>query len=145
MKEQLTVAIAIVLSSLVSGCADPVIRQQDLDTWVGMPVEALDTQPLFMTMRMIRTRSEDGTETRNYASGRDFPSCAGSAELGAVGSYVSAEAFSSCVGGWTGCSNVFRIKDEKIVDYAPSGHCSTNESVWPKARYLAPKAASSAT
>jgi hypothetical protein len=139
-----TVAIAIALSSLVSGCAEPTVRQQDLDAWVGMPVEALDTQTLFMTMRMVRNKSEDGIETRNYASGRDFASCAGSESAGAVGAYISAEAFSSCVGGWAGCNNLFRIKDGRVVDYAPTGSCTTNASVLPKARFLTPPQAASA-
>ena len=39
---QLTTAMAI--ASLLAGCAT--VRQQDLDAWGGVPVEALDTHSL---------------------------------------------------------------------------------------------------
>jgi hypothetical protein len=138
----LVVNAAIGASLLVAACAGPTVRQQDLDAWVGMPVEALDTQALFVTIPMIRTEAEGGVEIRNYASGRGFPSCAGSAGTAARGSYVSAEAFANCTGGWDGCSNLFYLSDGKVREYAPTGRCATNESVLPKARYLHPKAAS---
>ena len=35
----------------VAGCA---VRQPDLDVWVGMPVEALDTHSLFITFPMYK-------------------------------------------------------------------------------------------
>jgi len=129
----LPLSFVLGLSILASGCAQPVVRQQDLDVWVGVPVAALDKQPLFVTVSMVRTVGEDGVEIRNYASGRDFASCA-STEKGFVrGAYVSTEAFANCTGGWAGCSNVFRIKDGTVLEYAPTGRCHTNESVWPTA------------
>ena len=127
---------------MMSGCADPVVRQQDLDVWVGMPVAALDTQPLFVKIQMVRTTTDNGVEIRNYASGRGFASCAGIGSAIAVGSYVSADAFANCTSGWTGCNNIFRIRDGKVLEYAPTGRCYTNESVWPTARYMRSKAAS---
>ena len=33
------------VGAILTGCAT--VRQQDLDAWVGMPVEALDTHSLF--------------------------------------------------------------------------------------------------
>jgi len=139
--KHLPVTLAVGLSLLASACADPVVRQQDLDVWVGMPVAALDTQTLFRTLSMIRTITDSGIEIRNYASGRGFASCAGSASAIAVGSYVSADAFANCTSGWVGCNNIFQIKDGKVLEYAPTGRCYTNESVWPKNRDMQPKAA----
>ena len=140
--KHLSATIALGLSLLASGCADPLVRQQDLDVWVGMPVAALDKQPLFVTFPMVRTITDSGIEMRNYASGRGFASCAGSGNAIAVGSYVSADAFSNCTSGWVGCNNIFHIRDGKVLEYAPTGRCYTNESVWPTNRYMRSKAAS---
>jgi hypothetical protein len=140
--KHLPVTFALGLFLLASGCADPVVRQQDLGVWVGMPVAALDKQPLFVTLPMIRTTTDGGIEIRNYASGRGFASCAGSGNAIAVGTYVSAEAFANCTSGWAGCNNIFHIRDGAVLEYAPTGRCYTNESVWPTARYMHPKAAS---
>lgn len=140
--KQLAVTFVVALFVLVSGCADPVVRQQDLDVWVGMPVAALDTQPLFVTISMIRTVTDSGIEIRNYASGRDFGSCTESGSAITAGAYVNAEAFANCTSGWAGCNNIFHLKQGKVLEYAPTGRCYTNESVWPTARYVRAKAAS---
>ena len=140
--KRLRVSLVIGGSLLASACADPAVRPRDLDVWIGMPVEALDSQPLFSGIAMVRTVADDGVEIRNYASRRDFASCAGSASAIATGSYVSPDAFSNCTGGWAGCSNLFYIRNGKILEYAPTGRCSTNESVWPKARFMRSNAAS---
>jgi hypothetical protein len=34
------------------------------------------------------------------------------------------------------CNNIFYIKDGKVVEYAPTGNCYTDETVRPQARYL---------
>ena len=128
------------LALLASGCAEPAVRQQDLEVWIGVPVAALDKQPLFVTVPMIRTITEDGTEIRSYASGRHFASCAGTGNGFANGPYVSADAFANCLTGWAGCSHVFHVKGGRVLRYAPAGRCYTNESVWPTARFLNPKA-----
>jgi hypothetical protein len=141
-RKHLSVTFAVGLTLLASGCANPVVRQEDLDVWVGMPVAALDTQPLFVRIQMVRTMTDSGVEIRNYASGREFASCAGTGRSLAVGSYVSVDAFANCTSGWTGCSNIFHIRDGKVLEYAPTGRCYTNESVWPTARYIRSKAAS---
>ena len=122
---------------LLSACAT--VRQQDLNAWVGVPVEALDTHSLFLTIPMVRKRTDSGIEIRNYANGRNFSSCSasGSANANSVGysTWVTGNAFSSCSSGWTGCNNIFYIRDGKVLEYAPTGRCYTNESVQPQARY----------
>lgn len=130
----LTAAIA------VSACSGLMVRQQDLDAWVGMPVEALDTHSLFLTVPMVRTKTESGIEIRNYANGRNFGSCSGFGSANAAGSWVNANAFSNCSSGWVGCNNIFYIKDGKVIEYAPTGRCYTNETVQPQERYKRLKA-----
>ena len=121
-------------------CAGMLVRQQDLDAWVGVPTEALDTHSLFLTVPMVRTKTESGIEIRNYANGRNFGSCSGFGSANAAGSYVNANAFSNCTSGWVGCNNIFYIKDGKVIEYAPTGRCYTNETVQPQERYKRLKA-----
>jgi len=129
---QLTAAMAIV--SLLAGCAT--VRQQDLDAWVGVPVEALDTHSFFITVPMFRTRTDSGIEIRNYANGRDVAQCFGNAGASRVGNFVNASAFTTCSSGRIVCNNIFYIKDGKVIEYAPTGRCYTDETVQPQARYL---------
>jgi len=133
MKKFATVASLFILATTLVACAT--VRQKDLDAWVGMPVEALDTHSLFLTVPMLRTKTESGIEIRNYANGRNFGSCSGFGSANARGSYVNANAFSNCSSGWVGCNNIFYIKDGKVIEYAPTGHCFTDERVQPQARY----------
>jgi hypothetical protein len=48
---------------------------------------------------------------------------------------VNGNAFSTCSSGWVGCNNIFYIKDGKVIEYAPTGNCFTDERVQPQARY----------
>ena len=127
-----TLATAIGLSA----CSGLMVRQQDIDAWVGMPVEALDTHSFFLTVPMVRTKTESGIEIRNYANGQNFASCSGFA----VGSYVNASAFSNCASGRVACNNIFYIKDGKVIEYVPTGHCYTDKTVQPQERYKQLKA-----
>ena len=123
------------LSVLLTACV-AMVRQQDLDAWVGMPVDALDTHSFFLTVPMVRTKTDSGIEIRNYANGRNFSGCSGYGSANAVGSWVNANAFSTCTSGWVGCNNLFYIKDGKVLEYAPTGRCKTDETVVPQQRYL---------
>jgi hypothetical protein len=118
----------------VAGCAT--VRQQDLDAWVGMPVEALDTHSFFITVPMYRTVTASGIEIRNYSNGADVANCFGSAGADRVGTYVGANAFTTCSSGRIVCNNIFYIKEGKVIEYAPTGRCYTDETVQPQARYL---------
>ena len=133
MKKTVTVALSFFIAAALVACAT--VRQQDLNAWVGMPVEALDTHSFFLTVPMLRTKTESGIEIRNYANGRNFGTCSGFGSANAAGAWVNANAFSSCSSGWVGCNNIFYIKDGKVIEYAPTGHCFTDESVQPQARY----------
>lgn len=61
---RLIAIVALTISLFIlSGCLAAVgggVRQADLDAWVGVPVKALDTHSLFLTMRLERTLTEDG-------------------------------------------------------------------------------------
>jgi len=132
--------LLLLLVVSLSACAGLLVRQQDLDAWVGMPVEALDTHSLFLTVPMIRTRTESGIEIRNYANGKTILSCSGYGNAAASGGWVQASAFSNCASGWQGCNNIFYIRDGKVLEYAPTGNCYTNASVQPEARFTRLKA-----
>jgi hypothetical protein len=130
--KNLTATICLTIAVLlgVTGC---VVRQQDLDSWVGMPVEALDTHSLFITVPMHKTISASGLEIRNYANGKDVSSC--SSNYNTYGSAVSMTAFTTCSSNRIICNNIFYIRDGKVLEYAPTGRCYTDNSVRPQLRY----------
>lgn len=127
-----TITIAVAMSFVA--CAT--VRKQDLDAWVGIPVEALDTHSLFITVPMYRSITSTGIEIRNYANGADVAQCFSNASGSRTGMYVNANAFTTCSSIRIVCNNIFYIKDGVVVEYAPTGRCYTNETVQPQARYL---------
>ena len=129
------VSLTLAAILLLSSCAGVAVRKQDLEAWVGVPVEALDTHSLFLTVPMVRTKTESGIEIRNYANGRNMSSCSGSGSTYVSGKWIQGNAFSNCSSGWQGCNNIFYIRDGKVIEYAPTGQCYTNESVQPQERY----------
>src|SRR6266849_899980 len=64
-------ALALTLAS----CAT--VHQEDMQSWVGRRIDELDKHPIFLTMQVVRTRTADGTEIRNYINGRNTASCSG--------------------------------------------------------------------
>lgn len=130
------------IALLVSGCMS--VRQQDLDAWVGKPVEALDTHSLFLTLPMVKTVTDSGIEIRDYVNKRAISQCAGSGfgngSTNSNGtqtlSYANFNAFHNCTSGMVGCDNIFYIKNKKIIEYKPVGRCYTNEATQPEATYL---------
>ena len=133
----LQLTIAMTIASLLVACAtERTVRQQDLDAWVGVSVEALDTHAFFKAVPMFRTNTDNGTEIRNYAFGNDFQECFGKTGTSKVGDFVSGNAFITCSSSRIVCNNMFYIKEEKVLEYAPTGRCDTDEKLQPKARYL---------
>lgn len=133
-----TVTSTALIAGLISGCAT--VRQQDLDAWAGAPVEALDAHPLFLTMPMYRTQTDNGVETRNYVNGEDVEQCFTSAGARRGDrKYVSHSAFTTCSESRVVCNNLFYIQGGKVIRYVPTGACYTNDSVRPNIGYLAPK------
>lgn len=134
----LELTIAIIIASLVAACATTVrtVRQQDLDAWVGVSVEALDTHAFFMKVPMFRTRTDSGTEIRNYAYGYNFGECFANAGTSKAGDFVNGNDFTTCSSSRVFCNNIFYIKEGKVLEYAPTGRCYTEAKVQPEAPYL---------
>ena len=134
--------LPILLTALtLSGCLtvrqqDLVVRQQDLDAWAGMPVEALETHSFFITVPVFKTKTKSGIEVWNYAnSSGSYKSCYASAGAFGDDGYVSAAGYESCTTNKTICNNIFYIKDGIVLEYAPTGKCYTAAFVQPEARY----------
>lgn len=132
MKIFFRIIFVIILAAPLIGCH---VRQKDLDAWVGVPVEALDTHSFFITVPMYRTVTESGIEIRNYANGKQVANCFGTAGATNYGGYVNANTFTTCSSGRVVCNNIFYIKNRKVIEYAPTGRCYTNETVQPEERY----------
>jgi hypothetical protein len=128
MKKILAAALAIVA---LAGCGS-MVRQADLDTWPGMPVEALDTHSLFLTMRLNKTMTDSGIEVRNYSDADDSVSCTNSPP----NKTLKLPTFTNCSSGGAVCSNIFYIKDKIVLEYIPVGICGTNAKSRPQQRYL---------
>jgi hypothetical protein len=124
----------VAVTGTIAACLH--VRQQDLDAWVGVPVEALDTHPYAIVLPMYRTVTASGIEIRNYVNGRDVAQCFGSAGGNRVGNFVNANSFTACSSGRIVCNNIFYIKDGVVIEYVPTGRCYTDESVQPGSRYL---------
>lgn len=119
---------------VVSGCAT--VRQVDLDAWVGQPVAALETHPIFLTVPVVKTKASDGTEIWNYVNGFNLGQCTGGGSIySGVVDYATYSKFSSCVQRFASCNNIFFIRDGKVVKYTPVGtggaHCYTTEQIQP--------------
>src|SRR6266700_5031946 len=115
---------------LVGGCAS--VHQEDLASWIDRPVSELDTQPMFLTMQVARTRTEDGTEIRNYVNGKEVISCSGGGSIfaGPV-NMATYNQYSSCARNFPTCNNIFQIKSGRVISYTPVGtggaRCFTDE------------------
>jgi uncharacterized circularly permuted ATP-grasp superfamily protein len=116
---RITVACALVLT-LASCAIFQKVHQEDLQSWVGVPVTQLDKHPTFLTMQLVRRQAADGTEIRDYVNnGGDVAVCSG-------GGRVASCAESSVV-----CHNIFYIKNGVVTQYLPTGQCYTDETVRP--------------
>ena len=119
----------------VVGCS--VVSSEDMQSWVGRPVADLDRHPVFLTMTVVKTRTEDGTEMRNYVNGGVVASCSGGGNTSLNGylSLAQYNSFSSCSQSFAGCHNIFVIKSSIVQQYSPIGRggarCYTDDSVRP--------------
>ena len=149
----------------LAGCASPpVVRQEDLSAWVGIPVVALDTHSIFITFPVIRTVADGGLEIRNYVNKQGISQCFSNTNTfgssntraqanqraGTTSAYslqantissTSFSTFQNCSNQIVGCDNIFYIKYGKVLEYRPTGKCYTNGTVQPQPgweRFLAP-------
>lgn len=129
------VALVTVLAvSAITACAT--VRQVDLDAWVGQPVVALETHPVFLTVPVVKTQASDGTEIWNYVNGANLGQCSGGGSIyGGKLDYASYNKFSNCIQRFAACNNIFFIRDGKVIKYTPIGtggaHCYTTEQLQP--------------
>ncbi len=129
MKKTILICIALMLAS----CAT--VRQKDLDAWVGMPVEALETHSFFVTVPLYKTKTESGIEIWNFANGAEVASCFGDTYATGGRHFINATSFTKCSSNRVVCNNLFYIKDKVVLEYKPSGRCYTDETVLPESRY----------
>lgn len=130
--------------ALLSGCTTHQVKQTDLETWIGVPVEALNTHSLFLTIPMVKTLTESGVEIRNYVNKVGVSRCSqnafGARNSNAFGtdnnvqfiSYANFNSFQNCSSQMVGCDNIFYIRDGKVLEYKPVGRCYTDETVRPE-------------
>lgn len=135
MRTQTLAAIASL--SILASCAT--VRQADLDAWVGQPVIALETHPVFLTVPVVKTTASDGTEIWNYVNGANLGQCTGGGSVyGRQLNYAAYNQFASCVQRFAACNNIFYIKDGKVLRYTPVGsggaRCYTTEQLQPQSR-----------
>ncbi|WP_136626624.1 hypothetical protein [Bradyrhizobium macuxiense] len=135
-------AVLLMLSLSLTGCLS--VRQEDVDAWTGRPVGELDVHPVFLTMKMMRTVTPDGTEIRNYVNSKDVMSCGGG---GAVTPGFKPQGYSAiaapttyssnvmCTSSTPTCNNLFYIKGGIVQRFTPVGsggaRCFTDERMRP--------------
>lgn len=113
------------------GCAT--VRQEDLRSWEGISVQKLDAHPVFISMPVYKTKTEDGTEIRNYVNSESAEQCFANGGTEQKGNrHVRYSTFMTCSENRVVCNNIFYIRSGTVVRYAPTGSCYTNESVRPR-------------
>ncbi len=127
--------LSIIIATLVTaGCQT--VRQEDLASWEGAPVSALDLHPVFLTMPVVRSVTADGTEIRNYVNGTAVSSCSGGGSVfHGVLDANTYQQFSSCASRFPACNNIFYIKNGRVLRYTPVGsggaRCRTDQTLQP--------------
>ena len=134
MKTSHKIISLITLALFIHGCAGKVVRQEDLDSWVGVSVEELDTHSLFLTLPVAKTITDSGVEIRVYPNKINISSCfdTGKIDGKAYSNDANFNAFQNCSSRIVGCDNIFYIKDKKVVEYKPVGQCYTDETTQPE-------------
>ena len=123
--------VIISMCLLLAACLS--VRQEDLDSWVGQPVELLDAHPFFMTVPLETRRAKDGVEIRNYRNGKTVTSCSGNSNFNLNSGY--ANNYANCYQNDVVCNNIFYIKNGKVLRYAPTGRCYTADFLQPQKMY----------
>ena len=131
-----TILCAATLITIIVGCAT--VRQPDLDAWVGVPAEALDSHPLFLTIPMYRTLTDGGVEIRNYVNSKEVQRCFTTIDAHhGDRHYLSHTAFLTCSDDRLVCNNLFYLQGGKVLRYAPTGDCFTDDRVRPQSGTMA--------
>lgn len=128
------------LLAALAGCsagrhAGPALGQQVLDAWIGVPVQAFGTHPLFSAMPLFLSR-QGKVEVRNGSNSEMSQQCfAQEGHRLGDGKQASPEVFSNCSTNWITSNNLFCIENGKVIRCAPTGNCFTDERVWPQPPY----------
>jgi hypothetical protein len=113
-------SVVFAFCAVLSSCLT--VRPEDTQSWIGRPVADLEKHPLFLTMALVRTRTSDGIEIRNYVNSRGVTSCSGG---GAVFRDVLSSAeysnFTNCMQNVLACNNLFYISNGVVTNYVPIG------------------------
>ncbi len=136
---QMMVVMTAIIALAASCASVPPAPQQDLNAWEGVSVEELDAHTFFKTVPMFRTKTDSGTEIRNYAYGYNFGECFGQAGANKFGDFVNENEFITCSSSRIVCNNIFYIKEEQVLEFAPNGRCEANEKFMPIRPRLNPK------
>ena len=122
----------LVLAAVVAGVAGcATVRQDDLDSWVGVPVVYLESHSLFSRLPLRVAQAPGGGEIRSYMNGAQVQDCSASAQSTKNAKFATAQ--ETCVTRHVGCDNRFLVRDGKVVEYRPVGQCMTDKSVRPEA------------
>lgn len=104
----------------LASCAT--VRDEDLKSWEGQPVSALEKHPVFITMPVVRAQASDGTQIWNYVNGRGVSSCTTNAMANAVTvNMATYSQFTQCMQTLAACNNVFYVKNGIVERYTPVG------------------------
>ena len=127
--------LALVLG--VAACAT--VREEDRASWVGQPVSALQKQPVLLTMQLVKTRADDGTEIYNYVNSRAVSSCSRNGTVfGVTLDMATYNSFTSCMSQTAACNNIFYVKNGIVQEYTPVGsggaRCFTDARLQPNYR-----------
>ncbi len=126
----------VMVGVAVTSCAT--VRDEDLKSWQGQPVSALEKHPVFLTMRVVKTQASDGTQIWNYVNGQAASSCQTSGTVSApLLSMASYSQFTTCMQTVAACNNIFYIKGGIVERYTPIGtggaRCYTDARTQPGA------------
>jgi len=125
MKASHKIISLITFALFLNGCASMTVRQEDINAWVGVSVERLDTHSLFLTLPVAKTITDSGVEVRVYSNKQNFSSCfdSGNIDGKTYSNDASFSAIQNCSSQLRGCDNIFYIKDKKVLEYKPVGLC----------------------
>ena len=134
MKASHKIISLITFALFLNGCANMTVRQEDINAWVGVSVERLDTHSLFLTLPVAKTITDSGVEVRVYSNKQNFSSCfdSGNIDGKTYSNDASFSAIQNCSSKLHGCDNIFYIKDKKVLEYKPVGLCYADEIVQPE-------------
>jgi len=134
-RSSITVLLGIVW---LAGCAPaPVVHHEEADVWAGTPVAALDTNPFFSALPMVRTSTPAGIEIRDYVDKKYVAGCLPPASANTkvfTMNFGTYRAFRACSENMIGCDNVFYVDNGVVSQFAPSGQCKASAAVRPQGR-----------